>query len=158
MNWEAIGVIAEVVAAIAVVATLIYLAVEIRTARIGAAAGATYSAIEAFSRWRASILQNSELAETVTKANRGEPLTDQEQLQFRTLADDLFVVVVVGGTEIEQWGLDRRPPDIEYLKMIFEENPGLVPLWQRYRRVAKELDPNGMSAIDNVVAELESKV
>ncbi len=137
MNWDAVGAVGEIVGAIAVVATLLYFAVQIRTAQVAGASSATYSAMEAFSRWRKSILDNADVAESLTKANLREKLTGREERLVRTLADDLFVLIVVSPTEIEGWGqLDRTPLELEYLRMIFEENPGLIPQWERYRRIA----------------------
>jgi len=155
MEWDAVGAIGEIVGAIAVVATLLYLAGQIRTAQVAGASAATYSAIESFSRWRSSILDNFDVAEALTKANRGEALTEREELLVRTLADDFFVLIVVGPTEIEGWGqLDRTPLELEYLKMIFEENPGLIPQWQRYRRIAILMSEDSVPVIDKLVSEL----
>jgi hypothetical protein len=155
MNWDAAGAIGEIVGAVAVVATLTYLAVQIRTARIGSASEATYSALEAYSRWRANILQNSDIAEAVAKANRAEALTDREQLQLRMLTDELFAIGAVGASESEGWGsLDRRAIDVEYLKVIFEENPGLVPHWHRYHRFATFISDDYARDVDELLTKL----
>jgi len=157
MNWEAIGVIAEVVGAVAVVATLTYLAVQIRTARIGAASAATYSAMEGYSRWRANILQNTDIAEAIAKANQSEALNEREQVQLRTLADELFILVAVGATETEKWSpLDRESIDFEYLRVIFEENPGLVNYWDRYRHIGATVSEEYAKAVDDLIIELQS--
>ena len=157
MNWEAIGVIAEVVGAVAVVATLTYLAVQIRTARIGAASAATYSAMEGYSRWRANILQNTDIAEAIAKANQSEALNECEQVQLRTLADELFILVAVGATETEKWSpLDRESIDFEYLRVIFEENPGLVNYWDRYRHIGATISEEYVKAVDDLIIELQS--
>ena len=158
MNWEAIGVIAEVVGAVAVVATLTYLAVQIRTARIDAASTATYSAMEGYSRWRASILQNTDIAEAIAKSNRSETLNECEQVQLRALADELFILVAVGATETEKWGpLDRESIDFEYLRVIFEENPGLVKFWDRYRDIGAAVSEEFVKAVDDLIIELPSE-
>ena len=64
MNWEAIGAIAEVLGAVAVLVTLVYLAVQIRqnTRQIGASSSALRLASrdatqQAFSRWRHLVSQ-----------------------------------------------------------------------------------------------------
>ena len=155
MNWEAIAAIGEIVGAIAVVATLIYLAIQIRTARISAASAATYSAMEGYSRWRANILQNSDIANAVAKANQYETLNEREQFQLRTLADELFILVAVGATETEKWGsINRQSVDLEYLKVVFEENPGLVQYWGRYRRIAATVSEEYVKAVDDFVIEI----
>jgi hypothetical protein len=52
MNWDAIGAIGEIVGAIAVVATLVYLSVQTTRTRIAIEAGGTSATQEAYSRWR----------------------------------------------------------------------------------------------------------
>ena len=98
INWDAIGAIGEIVGAIAVVATLTYLAIQIRTARADAASAVISSAMEGFSRWRANILQNFDIAEAIAKANQSGALDERQQVQLRTLADELFILVGVGAT------------------------------------------------------------
>ena len=155
MNWEAIGTIAEIVGAIAVVVTLTYLAIQIRTARVDAASAATYSAMEGYSRWRANILQNSDIAAAVAKANQSETLNEREQVQLRTLADELFILVVVGATESEKWSpINRESVDFEYLKLVFEENPGLVQYWGRYRRIATMVSEKYVEIVDDFLIEI----
>jgi len=155
MNWEAIGALGETIGAIAVVATLTYLAVQVRTARVASGSDARYAAVEAFSRWRSGILQNSDVADAVAKANRGEGLTDREELQVRTLTDELFILVVVGATGSEGWtSLDREGVDLEYLRGFLEENPGLLPQWRRYRHVAELVSLEQTLAVDGLVASL----
>jgi hypothetical protein len=50
MNWEAIGAIGEIVGAVAVVATLIYLANQIRVAGTAAESAGSYASAEVYSR------------------------------------------------------------------------------------------------------------
>ena len=155
MNWEAISAVGEIVGAIAVVATLAYLAIQIRTARVDAASAATYSAMEGYSRWRANILQNSDIADAVAKANQSETLNEREQVQLRTLADELFILVAVGATQSEKWGpIDRESVDFEYLKVVFEENPGLAQYWGRYRRTAATVSEKYVKAVDDLLIEI----
>ena len=154
MNWDALGAIAELVGAIAVVATLTYLAIQIRTSRIGAASAATYSAMEGFSRWRANVMQNPQIASALARANKSEALSDEEQLQLRCLADELFILVAVGATETEQWSsINRDSIDFEYLRLVFEENPGLIDFWDRYRPVGGAVSKEYVEAVDELIRE-----
>ena len=157
MNWEAAGAIGEIIGAIAVVATLTYLAVQIRTSRIGAASAATYSAMEGFSRWRSNIMQNPKIASALVKANNSETLNAEEQLQLRSLADELFILVAVGATETEQWSsINRDSIDFEYLRLIFAENPGLIDFWERYRPVATAVSNEYVEAVDDLIREIRN--
>jgi hypothetical protein len=108
MNWDAIGAISEIIGAIAVVVTLSYLAVQVRMSRITAAAESTYSNVEAYSRWRIAILQNSDIARAIAAANRGETLTDEEQVLLRNLMDDFFYSFGHINHEVCRVGLDAK--------------------------------------------------
>ena len=157
MNWEAAGAIGEIIGAIAVVATLTYLAIQIRTSRIGAATVATYSAMEGFSRWRTNIMQNPKITAALVKANNSETLDAEEQLQLQNLADELFILVAVGATESEQWSsIDRDSIDFAYLRLVFEENPGLVQFWTRYKPIAAAVSIEYVKAVDDLIQELQN--
>lgn len=155
MNWDAAGALGEIIGATAVVVTVIYLAIQIRTTRVDSASAATYSVIEGFSRWRSTILENTDVAEALTKANRQETLTERELLQVRMVFDELLVLAIIGPSEVEGRGLSgQRPAILEYLEMMFEENPGLIPYWERYRRIALRLSEDSVPAIDEIIAKL----
>jgi hypothetical protein len=158
MNWDAAGALGEIIGATAVVVSVIYLAVQIRSARADSASAATASVVEGFSRWRSTILQNTDVAEALTKANRQEALTERELLQVRMVFDELLVLSIIGPGEVEGRGTGHSPAILEYLKMMFEENPGLIPYWQRYRRVAMRLSEDSVSAIDEIIATLGDEV
>jgi len=51
MNWDAIGVFAEVIGAAAVVATLAYLSVQMRFAREASQVQSIYSSLSVYSNW-----------------------------------------------------------------------------------------------------------
>lgn len=97
MNWEAIGAIGETVGAVAVIATLFYLAVQIRQnnrnveeniRRLRLDAGT--AAIESFSRYRAYLSQ-ADLAAIYLKGNSDyAALSDVERVRFGALMDELL--------------------------------------------------------------------
>lgn len=82
MSWDAIGTIAEVVGAIAVLITLIYLTVQLRqntqamkSATIDSLNSAMVSNIELF-------VTDSDLLDLMNKANRNETLSDSEEAKY----------------------------------------------------------------------------
>ena len=157
MNWDAAGALGEIIGATAVVVSVIYLAIQIRATRVDSASAATYSVVEGFSRWRSTILENTDVAEALTKANRHETLTERELLQVRMVFDELLVLAIVGPSEVEGRGLSgQRPAILEYLEMTFEENPGLITYWERYRRIAMRLSEDSVPAIDEIIAKLSA--
>ena len=95
MNWDAIGAIGETVGAFAVVATLIYLAIQTKQTREAVQAGGTLSTMEIFSRWRTALVQSPDLSNIAAKANAGEKLDAQEQIKFSLFCDEMFFAVTV---------------------------------------------------------------
>lgn len=69
MNWDAIGAVGEILGAIAVVATLIYLAKQIRQNSQAVQVAALRDTTEAWNRWSATMATSSELADIVSRGN-----------------------------------------------------------------------------------------
>ena len=82
MNWDAVGAIAEILGAAAVLATLIYLALQIRKAEVAANAQALESAQLVNVEFTKMLVDN---AATVAKANAGEELTPAEEVAFTNI-------------------------------------------------------------------------
>ncbi len=82
MNWEAIGAIGEILGATAVVISLIYLAVQIRTSNKEVRLAAMHE-ISAGFRDSIATFTDPQMAELFTRANlRDDTLTDAETLQL----------------------------------------------------------------------------
>ncbi len=97
MNWEAIGAIAETLGALAVIATLFYLAVQIRQnnrnveeniRRLRLDAGV--STIESFSRYRAYLCQADLAAIHLKGMADYTALSDVERVRFGSVMDELL--------------------------------------------------------------------
>ncbi len=97
MNWEAIGAIAETLGAIAVIATLFYLAVQIRqnnrnveenNRRLRLDAGV--STMESFSRYRAYLCQADLAAIHLKGMADYTALSDVERVRFSAVMDELL--------------------------------------------------------------------
>jgi hypothetical protein len=156
MNWDAIGVIAEVIAAAAVVATLAYLSVQMRLAREASQVQSTLSIIEIFAHWRAHLIQNPGLAGLVAKTNRGEDLSDEEYIQVSTLMDDLLInTALAHAGSVKSNALYETSANIEYLMVIFDQNPGLARHWIRYRGFLEIASPDYVRAVDSRLKEKE---
>ncbi len=82
MNWEAVGAIGEIVGATAVVATLIYLASQVRHARNDQKLASIRNTRSVRKEW-AKFLADSPYASTIiAKATAGEELTDEEKVRL----------------------------------------------------------------------------
>ena len=94
MNWEAIGAVGEVGGAIAVVATLVYLAAQIRHSSNSTRASTQASLMSEFNRALGTILAHPHLAEMSAKSRRGEALNPIEAQQFGAFTNQLVNIWV----------------------------------------------------------------
>ena len=82
MNWEAIGAVGEIVGAIAVIATLAYLAIQVRQGTNSVQGAAELEASKQFTDWHARITNSLELRTVWDKGAAGENLNDAERVQY----------------------------------------------------------------------------
>ena len=73
MDWNALGAIGEIVGALAVFLTLIYLAIQIRQNTLAVQASAMDSANKQVSQVRESIFSDSEIANLYRRGNENPP-------------------------------------------------------------------------------------
>jgi hypothetical protein len=92
MNWNAVSAIAQVVATVGVIMSLIYVAIQVKqnSKLIDQSILATRSSIVhgtsvSFSRFYELLAQDSELAEIYHRGIRSEALTDNEAMRFESL-------------------------------------------------------------------------
>ena len=90
MNWEAIGAVGEITGAIAVVATLGYLALQTKQANKLARAN-TILQLQAENRaHRNALAQDPELSDIVMRAIRGDELTEHDLFRYQARSDASF--------------------------------------------------------------------
>jgi len=83
MSWEAIGAIAESLGTLAVLISLIYLAIQIRNQNKESQLSATRDLSRGFTDFTGEMAGNSDLAAILVKGNHGlESLDEVESLQF----------------------------------------------------------------------------
>ena len=85
MNWDALGAIGELVGAVAVVVTLLYVGRQIHQANTQTQASARYSFINAYGKMNASITENKDVASVFRRGMDGGHLDEDEALQFFAL-------------------------------------------------------------------------
>ena len=136
MNWDALGAIGELVGAVAVVVTLIYVARQIHQVNAQSQASARYSFIEAYSDMNTSISNNRELASVFRRGFAGEELDEDERMQFFTLVGQflntwsvLFDLHREGLLPENQWVMVRKD-----IISLFSE-PGGRAFWERVGRL-----------------------
>ena len=98
MNWDAVGAIGEVLGAVTVVATLFYLARQIRQnsraldrSNEYARANSIHQTNLHFSQVEAQLAQDAGLASIYYRALRGEPLDNIETIRFQAFVSRYFI-------------------------------------------------------------------
>jgi len=158
MNWDAAGAIGEIVGAIAVVATLLYVARQMRDSRAALERQATVGSASMHAQWRQTIMANTDLAKAIAKANRKDELDDEDIILLTTLADDLFVAGVAAYANIASSGsLHDAQAELEYMAMILIANPGLEPHWSRFRYVVDAVSSEYGAGVDSCLTKIKEK-
>ena len=78
MNWEAIGAVAEILGAVAVVASLVYLGRQIHQSNAQSQADARYSFLDAYGQLSLTIAANNDLASVFRRGMQGLELDEDE--------------------------------------------------------------------------------
>ncbi len=132
MNWDAIGAIGEVVGAVAVVVTLLYVARQIHQANAQTQAQARYSFVEAYGHMNTSISGNKAVASIFRRGIKGDDLDEDEGIQFFALIGQflntwavLFDLHGDGLLPENQWTMVRK----DIITMLSE--PGGREFWEQ---------------------------
>ena len=144
---------AEILGAIGVIASLMFVAFEIQqnNALLAAEARATRHENRSQNSNR-QFLENPGLVELIVKANNGTPLTQEEQFTIgryfnQILLDFQFVFV-----EYERGQFDERDLDVAAMSAYFHGNTGMLQYWSERKGV--EFRPDFVQWMEeNVVNE-----
>jgi hypothetical protein len=157
MNWEAVAAISELVGAAGVIASLIYLSIQIRhnsrqvDEQTRALNAASLEAIEAaFSRWRQPIASSEQAASVWRRCLEDfESLSADEQTQASAMLQELcwsWVTTLFRTTSGDFTGMDAEVGIKNLLAVL--RNPGARQWW----------DQNSEEYPDNFVALVESRI
>jgi hypothetical protein len=115
MNWAAIGAVSEVVAAVAVVVSLVYLATQIRQANKTARATTRNAIAESAQALSQDVINNADMAEIFVKHLNGEKLDAVEMLRmqgrcYRDMRhwENIYYQVREGLLTAEEWSGFRK--------------------------------------------------
>ncbi len=99
-------------------------------------------------------MDNSDLPRAIAKANRGDALCDDEEIQIRAMMDELFVTSAISHkSTVHSKSLHDRSLDVDYVVGILENNPGLIPHWERFRNFAELISPEYGQSVDRRLNE-----
>ena len=132
MNWEAIGAMAELVGAIAVVATLIYLAAEIRQNTRAVRTGSHHGLTDSFNQLNAKIAEDERLARLFRLGlSEYDNLSSDEQistahlfLSYLRIFEVLYFQREAGTVEEKLFQAEEKS-----LRYIFSQ-PGAIAWWR----------------------------
>ncbi len=94
MNWEAAGAIGEIIGALAVFLTLIYLALQIRQNTKAVQASAVDASISKVTSVRQSMYENAEVAAIYVKGLANpDDLDEESRTRFRLLMHNIFLAI-----------------------------------------------------------------
>jgi hypothetical protein len=85
VNWDAIGAIGDFASAIAVLATLIYLARQIRDSRVAQETTTDWMMTQAFNQIHVPIIENADVARILSVAQQGEVTDPTDQARLRSI-------------------------------------------------------------------------
>ena len=140
MNWEAIGAIGEIVGAIAVVLTLLYLARETRKNAQALDATSTREFGFRLSEWHLEAVGNPELNRICLRSAGMEEqsYSEAEWWEFRMLAVSLFLIYQTSFTHL-RLSLGSREESENYVRTA----RGLINTFPAYRRFWDEEASSG---------------
>ena len=133
-NWKDV---AELIGITAIVASLIFVGMQMRQAQRIAEA-------DSYQQQVAAALATSELAvmlsDFVAKANRGEELTDAESFALSQYVIARWQVAFFSSRRSEFLDRPRRGPAGAFAKVLCE-NPGLIKFWESEASTLRAIDP-----------------
>jgi hypothetical protein len=150
------------IGALAVLATLVYLAAQTRQTRIAAeetakfaALQATHSIIDIYAGWRQTLLSNPEHTEILAKANSGAVLSPSEQITVSMLFHDLFYGASYShSSALSAGSIHEAPADVEYTVLMLRDMPCALVEWQRLKHNVARMSPEFVEHVDK---ELEAR-
>lgn len=151
MNWEAVGAVGEVAAAITVLITLIYLSLQVRSVKEQTASAAHQYEFNGLNQFAITVAESESLCQVMVKGrNSYASLSETERLRFDHIHSYFFNLVesmyLLNG---EASHMLDEPDSLENIKAnvkLYCDNPGVREFWSQYQRFYP--DP-----IKNLVAE-----
>jgi hypothetical protein len=159
MNWDAIGAVAESLGAVGVIASLVYLATQIRNSQEQMAQNTRALRAASYQQFRDEIFQayNSPVAtpELLRTLRSGmadfQQLDDEDAFQFDFWAirlmdgyDNAYYQYRVGMLDDDRWELQRAT-----VVQLFS-NPGIVQWWKARQAI---LGPEFVALVEEILGE-----
>ena len=123
MNWEAIGALGEAIGAVGVIASLLYLAMQVRASTRASAVESKLASTRFYTDFLGSLIQSPELNELYLRGRKDlGSLTPPEYIRFSNLSFQSFSFFSAGYFQFSRGTL--REPD-------WYENRAVIQFWLR---------------------------
>jgi hypothetical protein len=130
MNWDAIGALGQVLGAVAVIVTLLYIAREVRQNGRSLSISALRDTTAQWNHWSEMIATSADLAEIVSKGNKSfANLSESESLRYGAYVQSFFDNVDSYRSLAIDYGMDK---DLTLLASIVSRRiqiPGFNAWW-----------------------------
>ncbi|MFT4519195.1 MAG: hypothetical protein ACI9JM_001586 [Halioglobus sp.] len=160
MTVQDLGSIGEIIGAVAVLFTLLYLSLQTRQARLAAEQTAKYAGLQAthsiinlYVDARRCLLEH---AETIAKANSGQDLSDSEHYILSVVFHDLFYAASYSFTSaISSGSVHSEEGDIEYFTILLSDNACAIAQWHEMKGNVAKMDSGFVERVDAALAQSE---
>ncbi len=167
MNIQELGSLGEFVGAIAVMVTLVYLAIQTRLTRkaaevtqhaaeetakyAGVQAGA--AVVEGYSRCRI-LMSNPETARIIVKARGAQSLTDEEQVIYSAVFEELIYSASASfESSVELASFHAVSADVKNMLAVFKANPRVIAEWRRVHDITAGVSSRFVETVDRLLKE-----
>ncbi len=159
MDLTQLANLGEFIGGVAVLVTLVYLAVQTRQARAAAEQTARFAAeehlvanVSAYAQWRDLAVSNPGIAEAMAKTNAGEELSEAESIQLGLVYEQLFVAGTVGHVSSQTSG-SLQPDAVHgsYVASFLKKNPGGIREWDRMKAIVGPIAPEFAASVDREI-------
>jgi len=114
MNRDAIGAVGEVVGALAVVVSVIYLAAQVKGSAKESAAGRSAGILDEYNRMPEVMIASPELTHLFTKLRKNETLTDEEDTLLESVSNRFLTHWYSIQTAFDHKLIDRNVYEVFY--------------------------------------------
>jgi hypothetical protein len=157
MTVQDLGSIGEIIGAVAVLFTLVYLSLQTRQARLAAEETAKFSALQGthsivslYVEARRSLLEHKEL---IAKANTQQELSEAERVALTLVFDDLFYAAAYSfGSGTSAGSVHSADGDVQYFTRILSSNPSAMAEWEKQKNIVKKMGPGFVERVDEAIA------
>ena len=165
MNWEAIGALGEIIGALAVVATLVYLATQVRYAKQAAADQNRLTRANGVREIALVALANDDVRRSIDQdwgvsayhEQIAEELAlDIDDVSRRDWANGFWFWLHWGQYTSTHSEADRK--EIEHIIEVFYTLPGVRRSWERSPLSRPNLDPDYQNFVSEIISRVDKRV